>query len=355
MNAAASENGCCAALAIEGGERFSILTWNIDGLRAFLADAARAAALEELLRARSPLMLCLLEHKLQAQGASSDEARAGLEKLADDLGYDATWTFSPRAGLDGLVVLVRRSTGGDQQLLVAPPTEPRLASDACAHERRLLHVELRDLHVLLVYAPNSGRPGRLAFRTEQWEPSVRDLIRRLLQSSSSSSSKPILLQGDLNVAHVRALDAWGSTLAEFGGGKASGRTPEEAAAFDALLAECGLLDGFRALHPSERSATCWAQKKRGQPLQREFWKRYDYAVVSKQLVATPGGSSGSSGTDVVEATGLRLVDVRHLDGAFDGGRPDHVPVESIFERRGAPPRGRVSTGSGSKQSEVEEM
>ena len=88
MNAAASENGCCAPLAIEGGERFSILTWNIDGLRAFLADAARAAALEELLRARSPLMLCLLEHKLQAQGASSDEARAGLEKLADDLGYN---------------------------------------------------------------------------------------------------------------------------------------------------------------------------------------------------------------------------------------------------------------------------
>ena len=246
MNAAASENGCCAALAIEGGERFSILTWNIDGLRAFLADAARAAALEELLRARSPLMLCLLEHKLQAQGASSDEARAGLEKLADDLGYDATWTFSPRAGLDGLVVLVRRSTGGDQQLLVAPPTEPRLASDACAHERRLLHVELRDLHVLLVYAPNSGRPGRLAFRTEQWEPSVRDLIRRLLQSSSSSSSKPILLQGDLNVAHVRALDAWGSTLAEFGGGKASGRTPEEA--FDAAR-RVWAARRLRALHP----------------------------------------------------------------------------------------------------------
>lgn len=268
-------------------------------------------------------MLCLLEHKLQEQGASSDEARAGLEKLADGFGYDATWTFSPRAGLDGLVVLVKRSSGD----LVTPPTEPRLASEPCVHERRLLHVELHDLHILLVYAPNSGRPGRLAFRTDEWEPSVRDLIRRL-QSSNSPATKPLLLQGDLNVAHVRALDAWGSTLAEFGGGKASGRTPQEAAAFDKLLSECGLLDGFRALHPSERSATCWAQKKTGQPLQREFWKRYDYAVVSKQLVVAPGGGGEAMGGP----PGLRLVDVRHLDGAFEGGRPDHVPVESIFER-----------------------
>lgn len=263
-------------------------------------------------------MLCLLEHKLQPLGTSSEEARACLEKLADSFGYDATWTYSPRAGLDGLVVLVLRTTD-----LIAPPSEPRLASESCGHERRLLHVELHDLHVLLVYAPNSGRPGRLAFRIQQWEPSMRELIRRLL-----SSAKPVLLQGDLNVAHVRALDAWGSTLAEFGGGKASGRTPEEAAAFDALLAECGLVDGFRAFHPTDKSATCWAQKRTGQPHQREHWKRYDYAVVSKTLVANVD-------CDEMIKPGLRLVGVHHLDGTFEGGRPDHVPVESVFERLGS--------------------
>ena len=150
---------------------------------------------------------------------------------------------------------------------------------------------------------------------------MRELIGRL------QATKPILLQGDLNVAHVRTLDAWGSTLAEFGGGKASGRTPEEAAALDALLSERGLLDGFRVFHPSERSATCWAQKRVGEPQQREYWKRYDYALVSKALVAD------TRGAEMVEACEpkLRLVDVRHLEDAFMGGRPDHVPVESIFE------------------------
>ena len=121
-----------------------------------------------------------------------------LEKLADSFGYDATWTYSPRAGLDGLVVLVLRTTD-----LIAPPSEPRLASESCGHERRLLHVELHDLHVLLVYAPNSGRPGRLAFRIQQWEPSMRELIRRLL-----SSAKPVLLQGDLkDTTSTRDADA----------------------------------------------------------------------------------------------------------------------------------------------------
>ena len=157
--AAAAEN-CGAPITIEG-ERFSILTWNIDGLRAFLADAARTAALIGLLRT-SPLMLCLLEHKLQEQGASSDEARAGLEKLADGFGYDATWTFSPRAGLDGLVVLVKRSSGD----LVTPPTEPRLASEPCVHERRLLHVSCMTCISCWCTLPTvAGRGGSLSAPT----------------------------------------------------------------------------------------------------------------------------------------------------------------------------------------------
>ena len=55
-----------------------------------------------------------------------------------------------------------------------------------------------------------------------------------------------------------------------------------------------------------------------EPEQREHWKRYDYAVVSKPLVEKGKGRG-------------RLVDVRHLHDAFEGGRPDHLPVESCFE------------------------
>ena len=203
------------------------------------------------------------------------------------------------------------------------PVEPPLSDAACAHERRVLHVELDAAHVVLAYAPNSGRPGRLAFRIDQWEPCIRALLRELgAAKGQSTPPKPVVLQGDLNVAHVRALDAWGTTDAQFGGYKASGRTREEQAAFDTMLAECGLVDGFRYHHPDARSPTCWAQKAAGAADQREHWKRYDYALVSRSLV---------EGVSIGGHQAVRLTDVRHRGDAFEGGRPDHTPVESIFE------------------------
>ena len=299
--------------SVEEEERLAVITWNVDGLRALLRTLDGVHALRQLLRMRRPVLLCLIEHKLQdsAHHKESASAREQLESLAEEEGYVATWTFSPRPGLDGLVTLSRHDA-----VIVTPPMEPVLSSDACTKERRLIYVELEQMHVVFAYAPNSGREGRLRHRLEEWEPSVREHLRAL-----AASGKPVLYQGDLNVAHARELDCWGTTDAQFGGYKASGRTREEMAAMDTLLSECGLVDGFRHFHPEERSPTCWAQKKGGEPEQREHWKRYDYALVSKSLVK--GGQRGNS-------SGFRLLDVRHCGDAFEGGRPDHLPVESCF-------------------------
>lgn len=284
------------------------VSWNVDGLRALLKREAGVLVLRKLLAAR-PIALCLLEHKLQE---SSTASRQQLEQLGQFEGYRVHWTFSPRAGRDGVAVLVQEDAG--------PVTveEPILDSAACTAERRLLTLEFERLAVVFVYAPNSGRPGRLAFRTNLWEPTIRRYLK------SFGTHKPLLYQGDLNVAHMRALDAWGTTDAHFGNYKASGRTREEAAALDLLLDECGLFDGFRAFHPQERSATCWAQKKTGDAKQREHWKRYDYVLASKTMLHTSGRCVASNG----KRQPPQLVAVRHLGDAFDGGRPDHVPVES---------------------------
>ena len=283
------------------------ISWNVDGLRALLQRDAGVQALRKLLDAR-PAAMCLLEHKLQE---SSTQAQQQLEDLCQQQGYAVHWTFSPRACRDGVAVLLRED--------VDPMTveEPKLASATCTAERRLLTVEFERMRVVFVYVPNSGRPGRLAFRTDEWEPAIRQYL------SSLAETKPLLYQGDLNVAHVRELDAWGTTDAQFGGYKASGRTREEANAFDMLLKECALVDGFRTLHPHERSATCWAQKKAGVPEQREHWKRYDYVLASKALLSPEdrGVSRPHSSP--------KLVAVRHLKDAFEGGRPDHLPVESV--------------------------
>ena len=196
-----------------------------------------------------------------------------------------------------------------------------------------------DLTVVCVYAPNSGREGRLAFRVKQWEPSVRTLIKQLRgtstkhgagvrQGGAEQRATPLIYLGDLNVAHIRALDCWGTTDSQWGNWKASGRTREEASALDLMLSECGLVDGFRHFHPSTKSGTCWAQKAATVPVeaQREHWKRYDYALITHDLLNAP---TPAAGTIEIATTGLRVEGVHHLADAFSGGRPDHLPVQVV--------------------------
>ena len=161
-----------------------------------------------------------------------------------------------------------------------------------------------------------GNGTRRTLRLEQWEPAVRRWISGLL----AEAHKPLVYQGDLNVAHKRFLDCYKHDPANC---TASGRTEAEMAAMDALLEGCELIDGFRHCHPQERSGTCWHTKKVGADSPREHWKRYDYALVSRSLVEGGAGGNGRGGK-------LRLADVRHLSDAFEGGQPDHVPVESVF-------------------------
>ena len=73
-------------------QRLSIITWNVDGLRALLRSPDGEAALRKLLIAE-PLVLCLLEHKLQGDGAHSDSLKAWqkLEAIASEFGYTSRW------------------------------------------------------------------------------------------------------------------------------------------------------------------------------------------------------------------------------------------------------------------------
>lgn len=151
-------------------------------------------------------MLCLLEHKLQdpnEQPASADakvrRGHCGRVQLHGRMDLRATQRLQRACG----------AAAGAQ-----PRHHRARARFRCLHER--VHWEATLMHVVLAYAPNSGREGRLEFRLQQWEPSVRALLSRLQRSG-----KPVLFQGDLNVAHRRELDAWGTTDAEFGHFKAS--------------------------------------------------------------------------------------------------------------------------------------
>lgn len=336
----------------------SFISWNVNGLRALLQRPDGEAALRWLLTT-APHALCLIEHKLQETDSKSIAARKALESLANENGYTALWTFSTRKGRDGLAVLIHRDAPMRNVTIGLP--EHFSAAKIANAEGRLVTIEFSQLWLVFAYVPNTASglgSERWLYRLGSWEVDLREYLNAL------QVTKAVVYQGDLNVAHQRSLDSWGTTAAQFGGYRAAGRTREEAAAMDCLLHECALVDGFRSLHPEAREASCWASKSAGASAPREFWKRYDYVLVSRALVqldhlvptldpaleaktaavaTTPTPTpSAVLPTAYVAAWPLQqeplcLTDVRHLTEAFEGGQPDHLPVESRLARCNAPP------------------
>jgi len=167
-------------------------------------------------------------------------------------------------------------------------------------EGRTISVEYPKLHVVLCYVMNSGDGlCRHAERLKRFDPSLRSHLKGLARS------KPVILMGDLNVAH-RNKDIWNSEAPHVP--KSASTTPEERESFDKLLAD-GFVDGFAHLHPEHNGAfTYWSVRAGNRKPNRGL--RLDYAVVSQSMVS--GGA------------GAKLRDAFHLPKYAPGG--DHCPI-----------------------------
>ena len=172
----------------------TVLCWNIAGLRALLDK--RADRLEKLLKTEKPLVLGLLEHKLQEEHVTVVK-----EKLKERApGYTAHFTCSTaKKGYSGVCVLCRED---------APPVHVDFglpegpASAVALTEGRVATVEYEHAFVVFVYVPNSGKGlDRLQFRTDVWDVALKDHVEAL------KKRKPVILAGDMNAAHLD-LDIW---------------------------------------------------------------------------------------------------------------------------------------------------
>ena len=123
-----------------------------------------------------------------------------------------------------------------------------------------------------VYSPNAQRDlARLPFRLE-WEEDMRAYLKKLDQV------KPVILCGDLNVAHEE-IDIR-NVKSNIGN---SGFTDEERGKMTALLAE-GFIDTFRYFHPDQEDAyTWWSYMSKVR--ERNIGWRIDYFIASKRLAA----------------------------------------------------------------------
>lgn len=222
-----------------------LVSWNVNGIRACLRKGGG-----NWLAACGADIICLQETRALPE-------QAGLELP----GYVASWHPATRPGYSGVAALSRR-----EPLSV----ERGLGLSGLDAEGRLLVLELDDLFVATVYAPNAQRElARLDLRTTVWDPAFRDRMSRL------AACKPVVFCGDLNVAH-REIDLANPQQNR----RNAGFTDEERAGFDALLA-AGFVDTFREFEPGGGHYTWWSNRM-GVREKNIGW-RIDYVLISRDL------------------------------------------------------------------------
>ncbi len=202
-----------------------LVSWNVNGIRAIVKKGF-LEAIKEL----NPEVLCLQETK-----SPDDEA---LEALAALKGYHTFVNASKaRKGYSGTAILTR--------------TQPvnvtyDIGAEEFSQEGRVIAAEFDTHFIVTVYTPNSGEGlSRLDFRT-RWNVEFNDYINWLRKR------KPVIICGDLNVAH-QAIDL---ARPKENFNKSAGYTQKEIDGFSQLL-DSGLVDTFRHFHPQEAKYSYW--------------------------------------------------------------------------------------------------
>ena len=222
-----------------------LVSWNVNGLRACVKKGFL-----DYFRAADADIFCLQETKLQ-EG-----------QLELDLGgeYEQYWNCAEKKGYSGTAVFTKLR-----------PLSARYGIEEDKElEGRIITLEFESFFLVTSYTPNAKRDlSRLGYRLE-WE----DRFRRYLVELDAQ--KPVIVCGDLNVAH-REIDI---KNAKSNRGN-SGFTDEEREKFTRLL-EAGFVDTFRYFYPDRSDAYTWWSNMPGVRERNIGW-RIDYFLVSERL------------------------------------------------------------------------
>jgi len=176
-------------------------------------------------------------------------------------GYKQYWNSAEKKGYSGTAVFSR----------VEPlSVSYGLGIEEHDHEGRVITLELEDYYLVTVYTPNSQKElARLSYRME-WEVAFRQFLQEL------DKKKPVIVCGDLNVAHTE-IDLKNPRTNH----KNAGFTDEERGKFEELLA-AGFTDTFRYIYPDVTGAYTWWSYLRKARANNSGW-RIDYFLTSNRL------------------------------------------------------------------------
>lgn len=222
-----------------------LVSWNVNGLRACMNKGFMDSFTD-----LNADIFCLQETKMQP------------EQLTLELpGYEQFWNSAVKKGYSGTAVFTK----------VKPLNVTYgLGIEEHDQEGRVITLEYDNFHLVCVYTPNSKRElARLDYRMV-WEDAFRKYLLEL------DAKKPVIMCGDLNVAH-QEIDLKNPKTNR----RNAGFTDEERNKMTELLAS-GFIDSFRHLHPHQEDIYSWWSYMRKAREKNVGW-RIDYFIVSDKL------------------------------------------------------------------------
>ena len=230
-----------------------LISWNVNGLRACMQKG-----FPDFFAEADADFFCLQETKLQ-------EGQITLELP----GYEQYWCYAEKKGYSGTAIFTKHTPLSVRYGMGIPELDT---------EGRLITLEYPKFFLVTCYTPNAQRElARLDHRL-RWEEAFRSYMTKL------DAQKPVILCGDLNVAH-KEIDL--KNPASNRG--SAGFSDEERAAFSSLL-EAGFTDSFRYLNPDVTGMYTWWSYMFKARQNNAGW-RIDYFVVSdsvrEQIKETP--------------------------------------------------------------------
>ncbi|EHC6566762.1 exodeoxyribonuclease III [Listeria monocytogenes] len=222
-----------------------LISWNVNGLRAVV----KKGFLEYFEEVDADIF-CLQETKLQ-------EGQIELDLPA----YKDYWNYAVKKGYSGTAIFTKVEPLSVQYGLGVPEHDT---------EGRVITLEFEEFFMVTVYTPNSqAELKRLDYRMT-FEDAILEYVKNL------DKTKPVVLCGDLNVAHEE-IDLKNPKTNR----KNAGFSDEERAKFSAFL-DAGFIDSFRYFYPDLTDAYSWWSYRMNARARNTGW-RIDYFVVSERL------------------------------------------------------------------------
>ena len=225
-------------------QKMKFISWNVNGLRACVGKD-----FENQFKELDADFFCLQETKMQ-------EGQLDLQFE----GYESYWNYAEKKGYSGTAIYTKH-----KPLNVSYG----MGVEEHDHEGRIITLEYDQFYLVTCYTPNSQTElKRLDYRMT-WEDDFRKFLKSL------DAKKPVIICGDLNVAHEE-IDIKNPKTNR----RNAGFTDEEREKMTILLND-GFTDSFRYLHPDEVTYSWWSYRFKAR--EKNAGWRIDYFLVSDRI------------------------------------------------------------------------